>query len=100
LNVIFELLNTFYSKNKIHRKIQDEKLCNLHRTADFTVTSFVLKIDKFLSNQNLTLRELAAPNFVFFENKNYQVKIRKKEFFVRAAFSQRRKSVAQNFFDF
>jgi hypothetical protein len=54
--------------------MQREKLYNWHTTANFTVTFFVLKIDKVLSDRILTLREVIAWNFVSFETKNTTVK--------------------------
>jgi len=46
-----------FIKKKIYHKMQREKLYNLHRTANFAVVLFVVKIDKILINQILTLRK-------------------------------------------
>ena len=48
--------------------MQHEKLYNLHRTTNSTVAFFVFKIDKVLSEQLSTLREVVAQNFVDFEH--------------------------------
>ncbi len=57
LHATFQLLHISYYKNKIHQKMQREKLYNLHRTGNFMVTIFVFKSDKIVSNQISTLRK-------------------------------------------
>jgi hypothetical protein len=48
--------------------MQREKLCNLHRTANFTVVTFAVKINKILRDQISMLRNVFAENFALFEN--------------------------------
>jgi hypothetical protein len=57
LHATFQLLHISSYKNKIHQKMQHEKLYNLHRTGNFMVTIFVFKSDKIVSDQISTLRK-------------------------------------------
>jgi hypothetical protein len=66
LHRIFLSFNTFYKENKIHHKMQREKLYNLYKTAFTTVALFAFKIDKIWSDQIPTVRKLIAENFGFF----------------------------------
>jgi hypothetical protein len=55
-------------KNKIHHKMQREKLYNLHQTTCFIVVLFVFKMKKILSDQFSTVRKrclLVQDKFIF-----------------------------------
>jgi hypothetical protein len=63
LHIIFTPPITLYWKNKIHQKMQREKLYILQITSCFVVALFVFKMNEILKHRRVSQKEWASQYF-------------------------------------